>query len=47
LWGTTSEAEEQQLAEEEQRLEPEEAFDPETGEIVQPSTRPKVISGLQ
>lgn len=37
--------EEQQLAEEEQGLSAEQAIDPVTGEPVEPSTRPKVISG--
>lgn len=37
--------EEEQIAEEQQGMAPEEAIDPVTGERVQPSTRPKVISG--
>lgn len=38
------EEEEQQLAEEEQGLSAEVAIDPVTGEVIEPSTRPKVIS---
>jgi hypothetical protein len=38
------EEEAQQLAEEEQGLQPEQAIDPVTGEPIEPSTRPKVVT---
>lgn len=38
------EEEQQRIAEEQQGLQPEQAIDPVTGELVQPSARPKVIT---